>query len=284
MRKTTFFIATLCLAGAAAPASDAGAEIPTPTIKVFKGRAVPIPGPNGRPIPKTGNIYGAGADVEGELEFAGTGYGANPKNPAGGLPPLSGVNIYLPRGTKLEPKGFKTCTKETLENLGPIACPPGSSASAIGHVLGEVTFGSERVTEEATLQAFFTPGGGLLFYTNGTEPVSLQVVSAGRFVKLPRANKFAWELKTVVPVVKGPPGAAYAAAKRITLKAGAARRKGKGWVFFGTVPKKHECPKHGFPAKVEVFFGGEEGGDEEFGIPKKEVTAEIKTPCPTRSV
>ena len=280
MRKPAICLAILSVAAAAAPAFAAAEEIPTPRIKVFKGRAVPIPAPNGRPIRGTGNIYGAGADVEGEFEFEGTGYGANPKNPLGGIPPLSGVNVYLPKGTKLNAKGFKTCNEATLKNFGPIACPKNSAASAVGHVLGEVTFGSERVPEEASLRAFFAPGGGLLFYTDGVEPVSLQVVSAGKFVKLSAHGKYAYELKTVVPVVKGPPGAAYAAVKRVRLKAGAAYKKGKHWVSYGTVPKKGECPKGGFFAKAEVFFGGEEGGEEEFGIPKKEVTAEFRAPCP----
>jgi hypothetical protein len=284
MRKIATCSAALSLLAAAAPApaAAAGEQIPTPTIKVFRGRAVPIPGPHGRPIPGTGNFYSAGADVEGEFELEGTGYGANPKNPAGGIAPLSGVNVYLPKGTRLHPKGFKTCREEALKNFGPIACPKNSAASAVGSVLGEVTFGETRVPEEASLRAFFAPGGGLLFYTNGVEPVSLQVVSAGKFIKLPAGGKYAYELKTVVPVVKGPPGAAYASVKRVRLKAGAAYKHGKHWVFYGTVPRKGECPKGGFPVKAEVFFGGEEGGEEEFGITKKEVTAEFKAPCPKR--
>jgi hypothetical protein len=275
MRRASTCLALLGLIALAAP-SFATAEI-TAGIKTFKAKAVPIPG-----VPKsqslTGNFYGKGADVEAEYEFEGTGYGANPKNPAGGIPPLSGVNFYLPKGTKLNYAPFKTCAKELLESMGPIACPPGSTASPKGSALGEVTFGETRVPEEATLQAFFAPAKSLLFYTNGTEPVSLQIVSEGKYVS--SSGKYSFELKTLVPVVKGPPGAAYASVKQIKIKAGAAIKKNGKWMSYGTLPKKGQCPKGGFPVKTEVFFGGEEGGTEEFGIPKKEVTAEFHAPCP----
>src|SRR5438477_4934341 len=171
-------ITCLSLLGAialAAPAvtiaEEAPTEIPMPTVNV-KARAVPIPG-----FPGTGNFYGKGADVEATLEIEGSGYGATAQNPKGSPPPISAVNVYLPKGVKLHPSGFASCTEATLKNVGPSGCPKKSIASALGSVLGEVTFGSERVPELASLQAFFGPGGGLLFYTSGHSPVSLEVVS-----------------------------------------------------------------------------------------------------------
>ena len=258
----------------AAPAAAVAEEIPTPTVKV-KAAAVPIPG-----FPGTGNFYGKGADVEGTLEIEGSGYGVTPQNPNGSPPPVSAVNVYLPRGVKLHPAGFGTCSEATLKNIGPIGCPKNSRASARGSVLGEVTFGTERVPEEASLQAFFAPGGGMLFYTQGTSPVALEVVSAGRYVR--SSGQYSWELETLVPAVATVPGAPFASVSKIHLKAGAAYRSHGKVIPYGTVPKKGECPKGGFYGKVEITFGGMFGGTREFGIAPKTVTDVIRVPCPRR--
>jgi len=285
MRRASTCLAVLGLAvfGLAAlglPAVAAAEEIPTPTITVFKAKAVPIPKPGGGVYPETGNILGAGAAVETEYEFSGSGYGATAANPKGGIPPLSQVNFYLPAGAKLHPAGFVTCTEETLAKIGPSGCPSKSFASPIGSALGEVTFGSERVPEEATLQGFFAPGGGLLFFTKGSSPVSLEIISSGRFhaVGAPYSQEFVGE----VPAVKSVPGAPLASVKNIHVKVGAAFKKGKELISYGTVPVK--CPKGGFPIKTEVIFGGEFGGTREFGIPAKTATATYKIPCPTRKL
>ena len=195
-----------------APAQASAEEIPTPTLKV-KAAAVPIPG-----FPGTGNFYGKGADVEATAEIVGSGYGVTAQNPTGSVPPVSAVNIYLPKGVKLHPSGFGSCTEATLKNLGAIGCPRSSVASTLGSVLGEVTFGSERVPEAATLQAFFGPSGSILFYTQGSTPVSLEVVSSGRFVR--SSGKYSWELKALVPPVATVPGAPLASVSKIHLKAG----------------------------------------------------------------
>lgn len=258
----------------AVPAQASAEEIPSPTLKV-KAAAVPIPG-----FPGTGNLYGKGADVEATLEIAGSGYGATPQNPKGSVPPVSAVNVYLPKGVKLHPSGFGSCAEDTLKNIGPSGCPKGSVASPLGSVLGEVTFGTERVPETATLQAFFSVGGSILFYTQGSTPVSLEVVSTGRFVR--SSGKYSWELKTLVPPVATVPGAPLASVSRIHLKAGAAYRKHGKVVPYGRVPKKGECPKGGFFGKTEVTFGGSYGGEREFGIPAKTVTNVIRVPCPRR--
>src|SRR2546429_8453047 len=254
---------------------QAGAEeVPMPTVNV-KASAVPIPG-----FPGTGNFYGRGADVEATIEIEGSGYGATAQTPKGRPPPISAVNVYLPKGVMLHPSGFATCSEATLKNKGPRACPRNSAASALGSVLGEVTFGSERVPEEATLQAFFAPGGGLLFYTQGATPVSLEVVSAGKYVR--SSGKYSWELKTLVPAVPTVPGAPLASVSKIHIKAGAAFRKHGKVIPYGTVPKKGECPKGGFFGKTEITFGGMFGGEREFGIPPKTVTKVIRVPCPRR--
>jgi hypothetical protein len=273
-RAHTICLTALGMALLAAPVQASAEEIPAPTVKV-KAAAVQIPG-----FPGTGNFYGKGADVEATAEITGSGYGATPQNPNGSVPPVSAVNVYLPKGVKLHPSGFGTCTEATLQNTGPSGCPKSSVASPIGSVLGEVTFGTERVPENATLQGFFGPAGSILFYAQGSSPVSLEVVSTGRFVR--SSGKYSWELKTLVPPVATVPGAPLASVSRIHIKTGAARRAHGKVISYGTVPKKGECPKGGFYGKTEVTFGGSFGGEREFGIPAKTVTNEIRVPCPRR--
>jgi len=272
MRATCLGLLGLVLLGA--PALASAEEIPAPTVRV-KAAAVAIPG-----FPGTGNFYGKGADVEATLEIEGSGYGATAQNPKGSPPPISAVNIYLPRGVRLHRSGFASCTEATLKNIGPSGCPKKSIASALGSALGEVTFGSERVPEPTSLQAFFASGGGLLFYTQGSSPVSLEVVSTGKYVR--SSGKYSWELETLVPPVATVPGAPLASVSKIHLKAGAAFRSHGKVVPYGTVPKKGECPKGGFFGKTEVTFGGMFGGEREFGISPKTVTKVIRVPCPRR--
>jgi len=276
MRRASTCLAVLGLFVLSLPAAASAEEIPTPTLK-FKAKAVPIPKPGGGTYKGTGNFYGKGAAVEADYIITGSGYAPSPTNPSGGIPPISAVNFYLPKGTKLHPQGFTTCTEATLQATGPSACPKGSIASPVGSVLGEVVIGGEHVPEKTTLQAFFGPGGGLLFFTQGSTPVSLEIVSSGRYVKA--AAPYGQELKTLVPPVPSLPGAPLASVKEIHIRAGAAIKKGGKLISYGTIPKKGECPKGGFPVKTEVTFGGSNSfGD--FGIPAKTVTATIKTPCP----
>jgi len=279
MRRASICLAVLGLFVLSLPAM-ASAEEPTASITKFRAKAIPIPKPGGGSYKGTGNFYGKGAAVEAEFEFAGSGYGATAQNPKGGIPPISAVNFYLPKGTKLHPQGFGKCTEATLKSVGPSACPKSSVASPIGSALGEVTFGTERVPESTTLQAFFGPGGGLLFFTKGSSPVSLEIVSSGKYVKA--AAPYGQELKTLVPPVASVPGAPLASVKNIKIKGGAAIKKGKTLISYGTIPKKGECPKGGFPIKTEVTFGGTFGGTREFGIPAKTVTNVIRVPCPRR--
>jgi len=261
MRRALTLIATMGLTLLALP----GAASALPTVK-FKAEAVPIPGYKG-----TGNIRGAGAAVKAEYQISGTEYLGSP-------PPVIGVNVYLPKGTKLHPSGFPTCSAATLEQFGPIKCKKGSAAGPIGTVLGFVTFGGERVEESAELSSFYAPGGGFLFFVDGHAPVSLEIISTGHFVNLGGAGGFGPELKTKVPLVASVPGAPYASAKSIDVKTGSAigpKNNPKKDTYYGRVPKT--CPKGGFPIKTEVIFAenGEESNPES-------VTATYKAPCPRK--
>jgi hypothetical protein len=254
----------LLVVGAAllALASEASAA---PKITI-RAAAVPIPG-----FPNTGNIYGAGAAVKSEVTISGTEYGGFP-------PPLIHVNVFLPKDTKLHPAGFPTCPVATLEpsGPGPSHCPKGSKAGPTGHVLGEVAFGKEIVPEEATIEPFYRPGGGIEFFTAGHSPVSLELLSQGHFIHLGGAHGFGPELVTDVPLVETVPGAQDASALKIVVQAGSAIRSHGKTIYYGTVPTRGHCPKGGFKAKAEFTFAGLGG------LTETTVTVPVRAPCPRR--
>jgi hypothetical protein len=275
MRRASTCLALLgCVAVLGLPAAASAA----PTV-TYKAKAVPIPKPGGGTYPHTGNILGAGVALESTFSIDGSGYGATPQNPAGGVPPLAGVNVFLPAGAKINPAGFGTCSESVLKNTGPSGCKSNSVASPKGNALGEVTFGTERVPEEASLQAFFGANKSLLFFVDGSSPVSLEFVSAGT-ISNSGQPPYGVEVKTTVPAIATVPGAPLASARKINVKVGAAIKKGKKLISYGTMPTK--CPKGGFPLKAELIFGGSYGGEREFGIPAETTTVFYKSPCPPK--
>jgi hypothetical protein len=140
-------------------------------------------------------------------------------------------------------------------------------------VLGIVSFGQERVTEEATLESFYAPGGGLLFFTSGHSPVSLEILSRAHYVSLGGAGGFGPKLIAEVPLVETVPGAPDASVLRISVKVGSAIRKHGKPIYYGTLPKT--CPKGGFwRGKSELTFAGLGG------LTQTTVTVPYKTKCP----
>jgi hypothetical protein len=257
----------LCVAalGLTLMALIAGTAQAVPTV-TLKAEAVPIPG-----FPHTGNIYGAGAAVKAEFNISGTEYGGFP-------PPLIGVNFFLPKGSKLHTSGFPTCPVANLEpsGAGPSACPKGSAAGPVGHALGEVAFGKEIVPEEVSIESFYKPGGGLMFFTSGHSPVSLEFLSKGHYTSLGGAGGFGPELLTEVPLVETVPGAQDASTQHINVQAGSAIKVHGKPVYYGTVPQKGQCPKGGFNIKAELMFAGLGG------LSPATVTVSYKAPCPKK--
>lgn len=231
-----------------------------PQVKL-RVKPVPIKG-----FPHTGDFLNAGTAVEAEYQIHGTEYGGFP-------PPLIGVNFYSPAGIKLITKGFTTCSAATLEAKGAEGCAKKSQASPIGEVNGVVAFGGERVREKVSVQAFFSPGGGLTFYAEGRSPVALYIVSKGNFTTAP--PPFGPLLKTEVPLVSTVPGAPYASVESIKIKVGAAyKTKGGKPVYYINTPKR--CPKGGFPVKSELLYAATES--------QPAVTADTSytVPCPKK--
>jgi len=252
MRKASTCLSLLAIAALALPAVASAA----PTVTLV-AKAVPIPG-----YPGTGNILGAGAAVEYRISIKGT-------EATGGVPSqLTEVKSWLPAGTKLHPQGFVTCSPATLENVGPSGCPKKSQASPVGSAAVVDPIGGELVRENATLQAFFAPGGQLQFYTNAAAPISAQLIaSTGRFVN--SAAPYGPEFVGPVKLIDSVPGAPPVSTESIVIKVGAAYKQGKKTIYYGTVPKK--CPKGGFPGKVQLTFASGETS-----------TATYKAPCPKK--
>jgi hypothetical protein len=259
MRRATTCLAVMGLALLAL----AGTASATPTV-TLKAKAVPISG-----FPHTGHL-GKGSAVQAEYTISGTEYGGFP-------PPLIGVTFYLPKGVTLHTAGFPTCPVSNLEpsGQGPSACPKGSAAGPVGKVLGEVAFGKEVVPEEATLESFYAPGGGLEFFTAGHSPVSLEILSKAHYVNLHGGAGFGPKLIAEVPLVETVPGAQDASVEKISVKVGSAFKKNGKTTYYGTLPKT--CSKSkGMPVRSELTFAGLGG------LPVQTVTANYKAPCPPR--
>jgi hypothetical protein len=264
MQGSRIFRRVLFVLAVAATAAFAfsGAAQATPEVSV-KAKIVPIPvNPNApkKTYPKTGNHLGAPAALETQMTIKGSEY-------FGGPPPITSIVAYLPNGTRLNPKAFSICSSAILDSYEVQKCPKKSIASPLGEVRGMVSFGSSRVFEKATVQAFFSAGGKLSFFAEGREPALIEVLTSGGFSTAPKP--FGPKLSVAVPLVLTVPEAPYATETSIKIKIGAAYKKHKKLISYGTVPKR--CPKGGFPGKVEMtFLGGES------------LTRTVKVPCPKK--
>jgi hypothetical protein len=263
MRRASIGAALLGLAFAGVPAVASAA--PTVTLKA---KIVPVPKnllkKKGPSWPGTGNYLGAGAALEFKFTIKGSEY------PDGHPDPLRRVKVYLPKGTKITTKGFKSCPVSDFENHEPENCPKGSLASPPGEASGVVDFGESPVHETVLVQAYFAPGGGLTFYIEGRSPAEIEEFASGTIKQT--KGKWGVEAVTEVPLITTVPGGFDASAEQINVKIGAAYMKGKKLVSYGTVPKT--CPKSGFPGKAELFFG--EGSESTW----LRSTVSTKVPCP----
>jgi hypothetical protein len=233
--------------------SATASAAPTVTLKVA---AIPIPG-----FPGTGDTLGAGAEVEARVTISGTEYGGFPS-------PLTKATFYAPVGVKVSPTGFAYCPPAALEASGATGCPKNSRAGPRGEGLGVVSFANERVNERVSIQPFFAPAGGLIFYVEGNTPASFQILEEAHWMTA--SAPFGPELLVEVPLVETVPGANDASILSFRVKVGAAYTSGgaKKTISYLTLPKS--CPRGGFPVKAELqFMSGEI------------VTVAYKQPCPS---
>ncbi|HEV2944516.1 MAG TPA: hypothetical protein VGX26_05340 [Solirubrobacteraceae bacterium] len=246
---TCFALLVLALALLAPVAASAAPAV------TFKSTALPIPG-----FPGTGDILGAGTEVEVESTITGTEYGGFPS-------PLVLLTIDSPAGTKVDSNGFATCAQAVLEADGPRGCPKKSRAGPVGEGLGIVSFGHEQVREKVSIQGFFAPGNTLIFFVDGTTPTSLEIIEKAHWVSGPAP--FGPEAIVELPLVETVPGALDASILSFKVTVGAAYKKGKKTVSYITLPKK--CPRGGFLLKSQFkFYSGES------------TTVTYKPPCPKK--
>jgi hypothetical protein len=250
MRKALTCLSLLILFLLACAVSAAAAPVVTITM-------TPVPIPH---FAGTGDILGAGTDVEARSTISGTEYGGFPS-------PLVLLTVNTPAGTNVTFNGFAACAPEALEANGAAGCPKQSVAGPLGEGLGVVSFGGERVNEKVTIQPFFGPANSLMFYVVGSTPASFQIIEKAYWVTA--TAPYGPKLVVDVPLVETVPGANDASILSFKIKVGAAYKRGKKTISYFTVPKK--CPKEGFAIKTELGF---ESG-ETVTIPQRE-------PCPKR--
>jgi hypothetical protein len=253
MRKAAMYLALTTLAVLGLPALASAA-----TVTGVKASIKPIPG-----FPETGNILGAGAEVEVEGKLEGDEL-------PGGLPlQTRKLVVYFPAGTKIDPTGFPTCSVAKLEEVGPEGCPKHSRiADGTVGVADQIGMG-EATRETGALETYIAPGNGVVAYANAAAPISAQIVIPAHWETAPAP--YGPKLTFEIPLVDSVPGALPVSGTSIHVKAGAAIRKNGKTYYYGRVPAK--CPKGGFPGKGEVTL---EGG--------QTIVTELKEPCPTRSL
>lgn len=265
MRRLPTYLAVLVAIVIALP----GAACAAPGV-AFKASFVPIRG-----YRRTGNIFQAGAILHAVYKITGTEYGGFP-------PPLIGVTIYLPSGTKTHPLRFKTCpTQVILKSREPESCPRASEGGLLGRMKGIVTFRGTRVPEEATLQSFFTPHLGVGFLAIGRSPIPLKIPWIARYGDFSGGEGFGGDL--IAHTLDGTnPGASGISVEEIDFNIGAARHirqrlkpRRLRSVYYLTLSRS-SCPRGGFPFKAELTFASI--GD----LPQQTVTALDFAPCPHR--
>ena len=218
------------------------------SLSIFALLAVAAPGVAGAapmialaPEVSSGGLGGLGS-VNITVHLDGTEYGGFP-------PPVVGVTLRLPSGTALNPGNRSTCSKLTLEQAGPSACPKSSEAGPVGRATGIVSFGSERVEETATLQSFLAPGGGLNFFLNGHSPVSLEILAS--------ATVAANVLSIEVPLVSTVPGAPFASLTEMEFRLGDTRPEEEASSLNSGLILPSECTGHlAWSASVTFDQGG----------------------------
>lgn len=277
MRRASACLALLGAAVLGIPAAASAA----PTV-TFKAKVVPVPknlSKKGGPTwPGTGNILGKPAAVEAQFTIKGNEYpsaseGFTEGTELGvGPAPVRRVTVYLPKGTKINTAGFKTCPISKFENHLEPPCPKGSEASPPGEANGKVFFGKTAVAEKVLVQAYFAPSKGLTFWIEGKTPASIEKYATGGISSA--SGPFSRKLTSNVPLIETTSGAPDAMAEQIKVTVGAIMQKGKKLMSYGTVPTT--CPKGGFPVKAELWFGG---GEESSW---QKVTKTSTTPCPKK--
>jgi hypothetical protein len=232
-------------------AASTAAAAPSVT---FSLRALPIPKnllkPKGSTWPHTGDMAGAGTELEANFTITGS--------EDHGLPnPLRRVVIYLPKGLQAHTSGFGTC-KPPHSNWYKTGehppCPSNSYAGVVTEQHTEVDFGSSHLAYPINHGAFFTPGGGLRFWEVGVGGW-LSALGEDRASFRSLRGAFSYSLTENLPhrEVMGRGSGSELLTDAITVALGAAYRHGGRLTSYITMPSV--CPSGGLPVKAMLSFG-----------------------------
>ena len=130
--------------------------------------------------------------------------------PAGRIPSaLTEVEVRYPQnlGFALSGLGLAVCSASSIEAAGASGCPA-NSIMGRGDAVAELRFGSELVTENASLSIARAPDEeghiALLLYASGPSPVNTQILSPAQL--LPSGPPFGGRLNMQLPIIQRPRG------------------------------------------------------------------------------
>ncbi len=181
-------------------------------------------------------------------------------------PPITQIQLRYPRdlGIDLSGLGLATCTAQILSASGPRACPR-DSVMGYGVVLTGIVLGSTIITEHAPITILRAPYSSnsnslaLLFYAEGTKPVSTDTVFSGLLVPAPMP--FGGQVNIGVPLVETLPGAPYISVIRLRATLGPNGITYYEQVAGVTLAYKPpgillppRCPRGGFQFSAEFAF------------------------------
>jgi hypothetical protein len=224
------------------------AAVATPTV-TLNPAAVPIPknllAPHSHAWPHTGDMAGAGAELEAHFTITGTEYE--------GLPaPLRHIAFYLPKGTVIHTSGFGRCKHPALVPRKQPPCSIRSLASEPGPEAAMANFGGTDVPTDWEQGAFFPVGGTLGFWTHSTDsPFDGGGYNSGSLG--PTTGAYSDKMTETMPIRTAVSPLYDISTVSLDLTLGAAYTQGGKLISVLTLPKT--CPASGWPVKAELSFG-----------------------------
>jgi hypothetical protein len=196
-------------------------------------------------------------------------------------PPLTELDVRYPQdiGISAGELGLETCSRTTLEMLGPEGCPADSRMGG-GSARAEVPIGPHVFIEQATVTILRAPEEKghltLLLFANGLTPVYAQIATTG--LLLPATVSYGGSVNITVPLIPGLPGGPDVSLVQLNATLGPL-----GLTYYEHVrgrlvaykprgillPRK--CPRQGFAFSANFTF-----------LDGSDTSANTSVPCPPR--
>jgi hypothetical protein len=255
--------------------NDAAAGAPVVTARA---ELTPIRG-----FPGTGNIADAGFSLRFDYTIGGAEYGGYP-------PPLVGLTVRLPKGTRVHSSGFPTCPPLTIlaETATP-ACPRGAVAGPVGRASAVVPNAGGRSAELLALEPFYAPSASLMVLLHGSAPAAVRGLATGSYTDLGGAGGGP-QLNLEVPLLEPPGARADASLQLLELTIGTAIKNARRTVYYLMAPHARMCPAGGLRFTTTLEFAGlADIGTGPVVSPtaavgawpeRQLVTVQVRAPCP----